>query len=82
MLTPDAVQERSYLIWEREGRPHGRDVDFWLLAEAELRAERAGAIVELDIVALNRKVSEATAAPVAKKRAAAPRKRAKIAAAE
>ena len=30
------VQERAYEIWEREGRPDGREMDHWLLAEAEI----------------------------------------------
>ncbi|HYZ21105.1 MAG TPA: DUF2934 domain-containing protein [Rhodopila sp.] len=23
------VRERAYLLWEAEGKPHGRDVEFW-----------------------------------------------------
>jgi hypothetical protein len=34
------IQERSYLIWEREGRPHGRNLEHWVMAEAELSAEQ------------------------------------------
>jgi len=34
------IKERSYFIWEGEGRPHGRSLDHWLMAEAELRVER------------------------------------------
>lgn len=30
------VQERAYEIWEREGRPEGREMDHWLRAEAEI----------------------------------------------
>jgi hypothetical protein len=30
---------RSYLIWQREGCPHGRALDHWLRAKAELEAE-------------------------------------------
>jgi hypothetical protein len=32
------TRERAYAIWEREGRPHGRALDHWLQAEAELAA--------------------------------------------
>jgi len=32
----DEVQVRSYLIWESEGCPDGRDQEFWFRAEAEL----------------------------------------------
>ena len=35
------IRERAYSIWEQEGRPHGRDVDHRLRAEAEIAAERA-----------------------------------------
>ncbi len=30
------VQERAYEIWEREGRPNGREMDHWLRAEGEI----------------------------------------------
>jgi hypothetical protein len=32
------LRERAYAIWEREGRPHGRDRDHWFAAERELAA--------------------------------------------
>lgn len=35
----DEIKLRSYLIWENEGRPHGRDTGHWLQAEAELATE-------------------------------------------
>jgi Protein of unknown function (DUF2934) len=35
----DAIRMRSYLIWEREGRPEGRHEEHWLQAAQELRAE-------------------------------------------
>lgn len=31
-----SVRERAYFIWEREGKPHGRDRDHWAMAEREL----------------------------------------------
>lgn len=31
-----AIRARAYVIWEREGRPDGKDVDHWLRAEAEI----------------------------------------------
>lgn len=34
--SPAEVSRHAYDIWEREGRPHGRDFDHWLQAEAEL----------------------------------------------
>lgn len=35
-LTENQVRERAYFIWEREGRPHGRDGEHWIMAEREL----------------------------------------------
>ncbi len=35
------VQERAYQIWEREGRPPGREIEHWLRAEAEIASEEA-----------------------------------------
>ena len=37
----EAVQALSYQIWEREGRPHGRDQEHWFQAEVELAREQA-----------------------------------------
>ncbi len=31
------VNEAAYYIWEKEGRPQGRDLDHWLRAEHEIR---------------------------------------------
>jgi hypothetical protein len=31
-----AIRERAYFIWVREGRPKGRDIANWLEAEAEI----------------------------------------------
>jgi hypothetical protein len=33
------IRERSYQIWEQEGRPEGQDLDHWLQAERELAGE-------------------------------------------
>ena len=33
----DLIRRRAYEIWESEGRPHGRHVVHWLLAENEIR---------------------------------------------
>jgi hypothetical protein len=34
------IEVRAYLIWESEGRPHGRDAEHWARAEAEILAAR------------------------------------------
>lgn len=33
------IENRAYEIWQRHGRPEGRDAEFWHLAEQELRNE-------------------------------------------
>jgi hypothetical protein len=35
----EEIRIRSYLIWEREGRPEGKAEEHWLRAKAELDAE-------------------------------------------
>ncbi|AWN45702.1 DUF2934 domain-containing protein [Methylobacterium terrae] len=37
-----AIRARAYDIWERNHRPDGFEIQFWLLAERELRAEQDG----------------------------------------
>ena len=37
--TEKEITNRAYEIWERNGRPEGRDEEFWHLAEQELRNE-------------------------------------------
>lgn len=39
--TPDEISQCAYLIWEREGRPAGREKEHWLQAETQLLACRA-----------------------------------------
>lgn len=31
----ERIRERAYFIWEDRGRPHGQDLDHWLIAELE-----------------------------------------------
>lgn len=35
-VRPDeaTIHERAYLLWEQEGRPDGRETEFWTRAEA------------------------------------------------
>ncbi|MCJ2102807.1 DUF2934 domain-containing protein [Methylobacterium sp. E-046] len=35
-----AIRERAYDLWDRHHRPDGYDLQFWLMAERELRAEQ------------------------------------------
>lgn len=39
----EAIRRRAYAIWEREGRPSGRDRDHWLQAAWELAGKAAKA---------------------------------------
>ena len=39
MVAEQDVRIRSYLLWEAEGRPLGRDMEFWFRAEAQVAAE-------------------------------------------
>lgn len=39
-ISDEAIRERAYHIWLREGRPHGRDFEHWVQAQVELEAER------------------------------------------
>ncbi len=37
------VRLRAYLIWERQGRPEGREVEHWLAAERDVAQEEDAA---------------------------------------
>lgn len=39
-----AIRERAYSLWERDGRPHGQDLEHWLRAEAEIAADARVAV--------------------------------------
>lgn len=41
--TQGEVAKRAYQIWEKEGRPHGRDREHWKQAERELAATSGSA---------------------------------------
>lgn len=44
-----AIAERAFLLWEQTGRPHGRDLEFWLRAEYSLTIEHARDATERDM---------------------------------
>jgi hypothetical protein len=62
----ERIRARAHEIWEREGRPDGRDADHWRQASDEIDAEGA------DAVAANQAASAATdpAAPTRGRRRA------------
>lgn len=40
-ISEDVIRIRAYQIWEREGRPSGRDYEHWVQAQVELESEAA-----------------------------------------
>lgn len=40
-ITTERIRERAYDMWDRNHRPDGFDVEFWLMAERELKVEAA-----------------------------------------
>jgi hypothetical protein len=40
----EEIRARSYMIWEREGRPEGKSEEHWQRARAELAAERTASM--------------------------------------
>ncbi len=70
------IRQRAYEIWQREGRPHGRDAEHWQQAEAEIMAEAAvAADRDSDRAAADRKAQgeppTPETAPLRSRRAAA-----------
>jgi aminoglycoside phosphotransferase family enzyme len=37
----EKIRKRAHELWEQHGRPVGRDEEFWLRAEVEIREERS-----------------------------------------
>lgn len=33
------IRERAYLLWERDGRPDGREMEYWTLASVSFTSE-------------------------------------------
>jgi hypothetical protein len=40
-LQENDIRDRAYALWQQDGSPEGRELDFWRRAEREL-AEEAG----------------------------------------
>jgi hypothetical protein len=36
-ITTEAIATRAYILWEKDGRPPGRDMEYWLKAESQLK---------------------------------------------
>jgi hypothetical protein len=39
-ITTENIAACAYTLWDQSGRPHGRDMEFWLKAEQQLKQER------------------------------------------
>jgi hypothetical protein len=37
-INPSEIARLAYFAWERDGRPHGRDQEYWLQAEKQIQA--------------------------------------------
>ncbi|WP_267427568.1 DUF2934 domain-containing protein [Methylobacterium sp. GC_Met_2] len=44
VIADDEIRARAHDIWDRHHRPVGYDLQFWLMAERELKAERSQAV--------------------------------------
>lgn len=34
----EEIRRLAFIIWEKDGRPQGRDLEYWLQAESQLKA--------------------------------------------
>lgn len=39
MASEEQIRNYAHLLWDKAGRPEGRDTEFWHAAEVELNAE-------------------------------------------
>ena len=53
------IAQLAYQHWEQDGRPNGRDRDYWLEAEQQLKATKHLLLVQQDVIhAVARQVDE------------------------
>jgi hypothetical protein len=38
-ITTESIASRAYTLWEQAGKPLGRDVEYWLQAESQLKQD-------------------------------------------
>jgi hypothetical protein len=60
-----------YAIWEKEGRPHGRDIEHWLMAESAVQGREPGSRPEpgANPLAVSKKTEKTAGAAVKRKSA-------------
>ena len=71
----ERIRQRAHAIWEREGRPSGRDQDHWRDAESELARDEAAAAPARPAAKKPRAAksgAKSTATPAKRARAAKP----------
>ena len=42
----EATRQRAYALWEREGRPDGKNLEHWLRAEAEISGKKYAGVTD------------------------------------
>jgi len=42
MVTEEQIREQAYAIWEQEGRPEGKDLEYYFRAKQMLEGREAG----------------------------------------
>ena len=72
-VTHEEIAHYAYLLWEADGKPEGRDVDYWVKAETILYTSEEGTKNKTVQVA----TSEAPKAKARKKTVKAPKTKAK-----
>jgi hypothetical protein len=46
-LTDDAIRQRAYFLWEKDGRPEGRDEHYWRLAHDEAHSAHQAMVEDM-----------------------------------
>lgn len=68
---PGKIEQRAYEIWEREGRPHGKALEHWHQAVAEIAREEEE-IAQAKTAATKKKAPKAKTAAAEKASGAKP----------
>lgn len=58
------IRERAYHLWEQDGRPHGRDTEYWERADELTRIEESAGAAQLPNPATVPGANPNAAAPV------------------
>lgn len=67
----DGIKNLAYRLWQEGGCPEGRDLDYWLMAEAQLTAEAKPKAAKTNGAAKPKAAAKAAAKPAARPKAAA-----------